>query len=263
MFPNAERCNYTKNQILETVCQLRFPTILSVEANLPADFQDAIRDVFPRYECRKEQPAPKITAVAGQPAKVEQQPVISNHTFLSADNTRRINLTQNFIALTVQNYTCWEDFAKLLDQALAEFIRIYKPAYFERVGLRYVNAVSRNALDIANTPWRELIEDKYLGLMADEAMAEQNFLRCSQDVETNLPGGCRMKLHAGPGLVRRGNDTSDKEAKYVLDIDVSMSGNVPINISAGAMNILHTHAYNVFRDAITDTLHDAMEPQEV
>lgn len=263
MFSQAERCIYGKNQILEAVCQLRFPTILSVEANLPAEFQDAIRDVFPRYECRKEQPAPKVTAVPGQPPKVEQLPVVSNHTFLSADNRRRINLTKDFIALTVQDYTCWEEFAKLLDAPLAQFIRIYKPAFYERVGLRYINAVSRKALGLEETPWRELIEDKYLGLMADEALPEQSFARCTQDLEMSLPGGCRLKLHTGPGMVRRGNDDSDKEVKFVLDLDVSMGGNVPVNLSAGAMNTLQTHAQSIFRDAITDTLHDAMEPREV
>ena len=42
--------------------------------------------------------------------------------------------------------------------------------------------------------------------------------------------------------------------------DLYMSGNIPVNISAGALETLHSQAYPIFRNAITDTLHNAMEP---
>ncbi|MBQ7566722.1 MAG: TIGR04255 family protein [Oscillospiraceae bacterium] len=262
MFANEPRCIYAKNQILEAVCQFRFPAILQIETSVPADFQEAIRQTFPRYETRKEQPAPKVTATPGQPPKVEQQQPITNHAFLTADGAWRVNLTQGFIALTSTRYTRWEEFARMLDQPLAHFIRIYKPAYFDRVGLRYVNAFSRKELDLEERPWRELIEEKYVGLLADELIPEGSFARCTQDAELSLPGGCRLKLHTGPGVVRRGNQT-EQETRFMLDTDFSMSGNVQTSMSAAAMNTLHTHADSVFRDAITDVLHDAMEPQGV
>ena len=46
----------------------------------------------------------------------------------------------------------------------------------------------------------------------------------------------------------------------ILDLDVAMSGNVPVNLAAASMQTAHAHADSVFRGAITDTLHDAMEP---
>ena len=35
---------------------------------------------------------------------------------------------------------------------------------------------------------------------------------------------------------------------------------LPVNAAAGAMSTLHVHAWSVFRDVITDALHEAMEP---
>ncbi len=58
--------------------------------------------------------------------------------------------------------------------------------------------------------------------------------RCSLDVEMALRGGCRVKLHAGPGMVKRAGQ-EDKEVRFILDNDLFMTGNVPINLSAGAM----------------------------
>ena len=261
MFSQEERCIYEKNQLVEVVCQLRFPTILSVGAREPVDFQDAIRQIFPRYTCRQEQLPPKMVNVPGQPPKMEPQKPITNHQFVTADGTYRINLTQSFISLACTRYTCWEDFARMMDAPLASFIRIYEPAYFERVGLRYVNAFSRRDLDLEDTPWKELIEPQYLGLLASEDVPERAFSRCTQDVEAAIPGGCRMKLHVGPGMIKRGNDTSDKEGKMIFDLDVFMGGNIPVKMSAGAMQTVHGQAGSIFRDAITDTLHDAMEPK--
>ena len=47
----------------------------------------------------------------------------------------KINLTQNFVALSTLGYTSWEEFAQKLDKVLALFIQIYQPAFFERLGL--------------------------------------------------------------------------------------------------------------------------------
>ena len=88
------------------------------------------------------------------------------------------------------------------------------------------------------------------------------FTRCTTDTEMSLPGGCHLKLHTGPGFVRRGNQ-NEQEVRFVADLDLSMQGNVPINMAAGALNTLHVQAYDVFRDIGTDTLHRAMEPEEV
>ena len=70
MFSQDERCIYQKNQLMEVVCQLRFPTILSIGTKEPAEFQDEIRDVFPRYEVRQEQLPAKVTPIPGQKPKV-------------------------------------------------------------------------------------------------------------------------------------------------------------------------------------------------
>ena len=261
MFSQEERCIYRHNQLVEVICQLRFPTILSISAREPADFQDAIRSVFPRYQLRQEQLPPKVTAVPGQQPKIEPQKPVTNHQFSTADGAYRINLTQNFISLTCSRYARWEEFAKMMDKPLASFIKLYQPAYFERVGLRYLNAFSRRDLDLEDTPWKELLEPAYLGLLASEDVPERAFSRCTQDVDAAIPGGCRMKLHVGPGLLKRGTDDSDKEVKMIFDLDVSMSGNVPVNMAAASMQTVHTQAGSIFRDAVAETLHDAMEPE--
>lgn len=258
MFSQAERVQYAKPQLLEVICQLRFPAILSIGAKEPADFQELIRGDFPRYSRNIETLPPKVV---GQPGsmKLEEQRPVTNYQFLSADGRWKVNLTNTFISLATPAYTTWETFAQKLDEVLAHFIKVYQPAYFERIGLRYINAFSRRELELEGTPFSDLIRPGYLGLMAEEDIEEHAFLRVTQEAELNLPGGCRLKLHCGPGMIKR-NNVEDKEIRFILDNDIFMSGKVEIRHSAGALNTVHTHADRIFRGAITDTLHEAMDP---
>jgi len=259
MFSNEERQILGNSPLAEVICQLRFPEILAIGAQPPVEFQERIRDAFPQFGVRKESPAPKITGVPGN-LVLENQPPVTNYQFVSEDGVWRVNLTNTFISLCCTRYTCWEDFAKRLDQPLAAFIQVYKPAYFQRVGLRYLNVISRSRLSLEETPWRELMEPEYLGILASEAIDEKQTGRCSMDTEFTIRGGCRAKIHAGPGMVKRGNQP-DKEVKFIFDLDLYKPGNVPVNLSAGALQTLHSQAYPIFRGAITDTLFDALDPR--
>ena len=261
MFSHEQRCIYRNNQLAEVICQLRFPEILSIGAKLPVDFQEAIRDEFPVYATRKEMPAPRITGTPGN-FSIEKQEPITNYQFASADGVWRVNLTSRFISLSCTRYTCWEDFAKKLDKPLVSFIKIYKPAFFERVGLRYVNFFSRQGLELEDVPYAQLFSPCYLGLLSEEDVMEQAVTRSGLDTELSLRAGCKAKIHAGPGLVKHGGK-SDSEVKFIFDMDLFMSGNIPVNASVGALQTLHAQAFPIFRGAITERLHDALDPQYI
>lgn len=256
MFSNEPRCRYGQPQLVEVICQLRFPEILTIQANAPADFQEAIRSQYPLYLRRQEIPA---AAVSGNMTLLKKEPVI-NHQFATADGVWRINLTSKFISLACSKYTCWEEFAAHLDKPLAAFIQVYKPAPFERIGLRYLNFISRTQLGLEGVPFSELIRPCYLGLLAEADVAETAASRSTVDCEMAIRGGCRVKVHAGPGKVKRGTK-EDPEIKFIFDQDLYMNGPVPLNLIPGALQTLHSQADAIFRGAITDRLHDAMEPE--
>ena len=247
------RCVYRANQLGEVICQLRFPEILTIETELPAKFQEAIRSRFPRYSVRRENAAPKLP---GQP-----QTQTNNYQFATDDGVWRVNLTSKFISLSTSRYTAWEEFAAMLDGPLAAFIQIYKPACFDRVGLRYLNFISRVRLGLEGVPFRELIQPEYLGVLGMEDLNEASVSRSGVDAEFAIGGNCRVKLHAGPGKVTIGGQ-SDNEVKFIFDMDLYMSDKVPVSYSAGALQTLHSQAFGIFRSAITGRLHDALEPED-
>ena len=257
------RTHYATPQLREVICQIRFPAILAIDAKEPADFQEAVRGAFPRYAMKRDQLPPKIVMVNGAPQTQPQSSVINYH-FLSADNKWKLNLTRNFISLSTVAYTSWEEFGQKLDQPLAQFIRLYQPAFFQRIGLRYVNLFSRKALDLEGEPWSELFTEPYLGILTEEDVSENSTVQCTVDFDTALDSSCRVKAHAGPGMVKQQNPNApqDKEVKFVLDFDLYMSGEIQPMLAAGALETLHGHSTALFQGAITEKLHRALEPED-
>ena len=260
MFSSSERKILEKNQLLEVICQLRYFDILKIDAAEPFEFQEAIRADYPQYAKKVEQLPPQI--VGGKPVA---QPPVNNHQFISADGQWKISMTKGFIALSTHRYVRWEDFAKRLDMVLAAFIRIYQPNCFTRVGLRYINAFNRKALDLEDYQWRELIQPGYIGLMGEDDAQESAFLKNEQTVTMAMPGGAKANIKCGPGLLRKVNNRTrqtSEEKVYMLDLDLFMEGNTPLNQAVPALNVVHGNAGSLFRGAISDTLFDAMQPAE-
>ena len=263
LFSQNARVSYDRPQLAEVICQLRFPAILSIGTKEPVDFQDAIRSMFPRYAAKREQPAPKITGLGTAAPQLETPAPIINYNFISADGRWKLNLTNAFISLSTVAYPGWESFGQHFDLPLAQFIRIYQPAFFERIGLRYMNIFSRKALELEGEPWRDLIARPYLGILAEEDVEESRTQKCSVDVELALDSTCRAKIHAGPGLVKKNipNAPPDTEVKFILDMDLFLSGQIDPRMAAGGLETLHGHSTPLFQGAITDRLHSALEPR--
>ena len=260
MFSNDERVIYAKRQLVEVICQLRFPEILKIDVSEPADFQERIRRDYPQYEKKIEQLPPQM--VNGKPVP---QGTVNNYQFVSAEGQWRVSLTKGFIALSTYGYTRWEDFAQRLDRVLAAFIETYHHSWFTRVGLRYVNAFRREALGLDGMLWKELITPGFLGLMGEEDAQETAFLKHELSATFQVPGGAKANVKSGPGLLRKVNNRTretTEEKVFMLDLDLFMDSKIELGQAVPALNIVHENAGSLFRAALTDTLSDAMEPQK-
>jgi len=253
LFGDNTRYSYARPQLIETICQLRFPTILSISSKEPSEFQEAIRGDFPRYVARQEQQPPKMVD-----GKLEATPPITNYNFVAADGRWKVNVTQDFIALSTLAYTRWEDFAQQLDKILAHFIQIYHPAFFQRIGLRYVNAFSRRALGLQDQLWDDLINSPFIGVLDQPDLDEKAVAKSALDVEINLGEDRRLKLHAGPGILSA-NQKQDPEPRFILDEDVSIiRQEIPLDQFTEQIGVLHDYAVRLFNAALTQELKDAM-----
>ena len=258
LFSDHPRTHYKNSPLHEVICQLRFPTILSINQNEPAAFQESIRDAFPQYARKQDALPPKISGVGGPNIQVQPQAPVTNYHFVSEDGVWKLNLTRDFFAISTLRYPGWEEFARHLDRPLASFIRIYKPAYFQRVGLRYRNLISRSALDLEGVRWSELLSPAYVGPYQEDDVREDWVSSFGSDLVLKLDSSCQAKIHTGPGRVKAPNGNQDPEVKFILDIDMFMGEKTSCTLAAAALETLHGHADRVFEGAISDALRSAI-----
>lgn len=64
LFSDRPRTHYEKTLAHEVICQLRFPTILSINNVEPADFQERIREDFPQYARKQDVLPPRSSTVS-------------------------------------------------------------------------------------------------------------------------------------------------------------------------------------------------------
>lgn len=260
LFPQFQRVIYEKNPLAEVICQLRFPRILRIDVELPAAFQDRIREEYPEVSQSSTvelgQLPPEFAAIAGidKALGAGQQ----RYDFASPDGAWRVSLTSHFLALTTSDYRRWEEFKKRLSGPLSALREIYRPAFFTRVGLRYQNVIHRSELDLKDVAWNALLQDHVLGELSTPRF-EQAALHVARDLLLQLDEhGDRVRVQHG--FARAGQDP---EICYLIDGDFFIERQTEPGYATDILDRLNKESGKLFRWCIKERLHDAMVPRPV
>jgi len=260
-FPDTPRVIYQKNPLDQVICQLRFPPILKIDTQIPAEFQDAIRLQYPMYSELKEEMADlPVELLAQSPPQIASAIPISaknrmNYRFSTPDEKWTVNLTNNFLALTCFEYDRWENFRRHLDLPLRVLIDIYKPASFSRIGLRYVNVINRSVLGLSDVGWSELIQPYISGVLSVLDQATVLGSLSNDEIRLDKEKGVVRIVH---GIATSRNDG---EKVYLIDNDFFVEGNIEISHATEKLDYFNDWGRKLFRWAIGDRLHQSMEPQ--
>lgn len=180
-----------------------------------------------------------------------------NHEFISADGAWKINLTRTFMSITTSNYSTWEDFIEKFIGPLNALSNIYHPAFFTRVGLRYVDVFCRSRLGLEECEWSDLIQPYFLGLLGSSV---------SKNVMENN-GVCEVECDDKASRIRIStnlvNRLDNNEQCFLIDSDVYTNNRVSLGDIQNRLSYLHERSSRLVRFAIRDRLHEGMEPEEI
>jgi uncharacterized protein (TIGR04255 family) len=263
-FPESARVVYQKNPLVEVICQLRFPTILEISAADPAGFQEKIRPRYPLYSRQEEAGVPKEIAgipkeVAGILAQLAALRPVEDapHRFLTEDSSRFISLTREFLAVAAKNYTRWEEFRREIQTAKAALEEEYQPAFYSRIGLRYVDIIDKVEVGLSNESWDSLVNSSIAGILgAQELYHGVREIRSEALIELDddiVPGGFAKIRH---GLLER----PDGGQAYRIDADFFTQERSASDDVFRILDRFNRLAGNLFRWAITRKLQEALEP---
>lgn len=257
--PKTDRVKYTVNPLDRVICQLRYPTILKISSEEPADFQESIRKQYPVFErssgMQIELPAelPQEFANLLTPSMGPQA-----YRFTEKDGRRQFVLSQDFISYTDHDYKSWEEYSDHLFTAIDSISGIYGIEEFMRVGLRYVNRISRSDLSISKEPWAKLINPIILGPMGDGDFGNDVTASGGQfEARVDEVEGATVKVKYG---LLAPDDSSQTDSVFEIDIDFGVVGEIAHEHVQKILNKFNEMDRGLFQWSIKPRLHEAMGP---
>lgn len=255
---DIERVKYENCPLVEVVFQVDFPTILSIDVNEPAQFQELIRDKFPNYFIQTQQEGQVYIGFDEETTVVNKHRTKKLHTFISYDGKWKLVLAKDMLFLSTIAYSIWEDMAARFEEPIKAFVQIYRPAYFSRVGLRYIDSFEKGQLGLAGTEWSDLFKPHILGCL--NYHTEDNMIIKTSTINAEIVfDDVVVNIETGMGTVDH-HDGKPPANAFILNCDYYSIG----KYDAKDLNIvavkLHQRSHVFFRESITDKLHLAMKP---
>ena len=262
LFPEAERVIYRDNPLQQVICQLRFPPILRIDSESPAEFQEHVRHLFPGFSETHDETIHQLPEGLSQSLPPDIANLLSPKSnprfqFISKSGFWTIALTRDFIALDTRRYTRWEEFREYIDLALQSLKKVYNPPYLTRVGLRYRNVIDRKSIGLDNFDWRDLIAPFVLAQLAQsETMGNvleqqgKTLLRLNDD-------GDMVRIEYGQVTEKDGDPTNKL---YLLDHDFYTNSEMELTNVIGRLDDYNSQNRRLFRWCIQERLHEGMRP---
>lgn len=260
-FPDSQRLVFERNPLAQVICQLRFPPILSIASQEPAEFQERIRADYPLYEAQEAIAVPTAFAEMLRGLSLPG-PILVGHNFSTENRSRSITINRDFLAVEERSYQRWERFVQELEQAKTALEQVYKPAFYSRVGLRYVNIIDREQLGLpADDPWEALLKPALVGMLGTREL---------RDEISEINGLAQVRLHEveqGAARISFGlrprspGSEVDHRQVFIIDADLfTETRQLPADVIP-ILNEFNTITGRLFRWAITDRLRDALRPK--
>ena len=261
-FPETPRIIFNKSPLQRVLCQLKFPPILKIEAEIPAEFQEKVRKDFPNFSegttpLKLELPSElKNRIPTDLLALVSQGTGGKNYEFTSEDGETALNLTRTFLGLTTNQYTRWEEFREKLGTPLDALTSIYAPSYFTRIGLRYIDVIKRSDLGLGNVEWDTLLQPFMLGVLSASPEIRNHVLSHESRHEIRLSDEtCFVRV-----VTRLVEDGKDGETCLQIDSDFYTSTRINVENALEKLDYFNLRISRLLQWCIKDPLLKAMEP---
>lgn len=250
-----QRVVYSQNPLVEVICQVRFPALLAIDAQLPVEFQSKISDHFDDFKINQG----IQVSFGADPSNLASPVQIKNYVFSDQKTGYSISLSSSDIALSTTTYSRWEDFSRMLGFVLESFLSCYKIKRATRIGLRYRDVIDREALQIKGVPWQRLLQPPVLGFLTSDLIDETEVDTLVTNCQFRTPD-CKVIFQSG--FVE---NIETKQRAFMVDYDayIDTESTFVAEDIISSLTKIHTVTGPLFRWSITDELHNALGPKQI
>ncbi len=246
------------------LCQVQFPAVLRIaDKDFAAIFQEQIRHRYPIFGAE-----PQMQFVLG-PQGVQAMPASTQLRFSDPEGAWSIVLSTTSLTIENRAYLSIDDFASRLQDILAALSAQLRPAFVDRIGLRYINEIRVPQAESAYS-WNGLINDWLLGPLSSHFAEDVEVEQAVQEIR--LTRGENRRTALRHGFLGAGTTVPPPQGGqppsgpfYLLDLDHSVTGRSSFSESKIIEHVMEANAFNwtLFRRALSDKLFNLFEPRDV
>jgi uncharacterized protein (TIGR04255 family) len=242
-FPVVERVELRKPPLELVVCQLRFPTLLELAGNQPPlEFQRRIADSYPIAH-RKRQSELELTSDSGPRMSVSQF-----WSFETAESDWLVSLGTTWLALEAKRYRMFDEFVARFLTIVGHATELYRLRVQDRLGLRYIDRISKNQFPELPDNWLDLIRQDLIPLRGLRGAGDA----IVSNVESRLCFGNRF-LTIRCGFVDATFPGANCD-ELTLDFDCFTEQRAPLDTLEAQLRDFKSLSYNAFRWAVGDLI---------
>lgn len=229
--PAGNGDHYLRNYLRQAVCELRFPTLLSLAENrMPASFAMALRKVYPVQETM-------IEVGVNMGARTDSS---YHHAFRSNNGLWVVTLKSSSVSIETTRYTRFEEMLARVKMVTDALVPVIDSEFFTRIGLRYINLVETSTPLLQDWVCQALVYPLALGMFKRVGESSGRLQMQAEDGGCLLQHGLRLKPGAS-SLPGEPVPTPD----YVIDIDVFRQ-DVAVADAQAAIERAHGQAFALF-----------------
>lgn len=239
---------YSKNFLTRVICRVDYSTILRLREQEPAQFQERIRQNYPRVSRER---GIQIDFQADPPTA--HAPVPPAWVFEDTSRQDKVTLTSDFLAYEAKAYIDFPDFSSKFSPVYTAFIDTYTPSIVNRIGLRYINEIylpNGNPFE-----WDDFINNHLTASLQAFPDNQRSISRSMHKLDLNKEH-CQMTFHFGVYNSEYPNTITRKE--FILDYDcVSRDERSPGEV-LGMLGTFNEEIEKLFEASIGDGLREIM-----
>jgi uncharacterized protein (TIGR04255 family) len=259
-FPNKKRVKFNNNPLIEVVCQLTFSQKLycknSSFENDASSIHDELKSQLPFFTKAK-----NVSIEIGPNNQDVKQNEVEVFEYSSQDQTSKIVLSPESVALVTTEYKGWESFLELLNFVVLKLEKYPETKTYKRIGLRYKDVIERSSLGLSTSePWHELLNDKLTCLLQNDDIAKQ-IQGLQSNFTMNLPDiDEQSRMNSTYGIV---SNAGTKEICFMIDSDFYVDGEINNDGSKRYLDAFNVKSRNFFQWCIKDKLYKALQPKDI
>jgi uncharacterized protein (TIGR04255 family) len=246
-FPKADRIELQHPPLELVVCQLRFPVALGLVNNQPPEvFHRAIRAEYPVTRIRHQTEA--LVDASGDP-QIRASSKTTFWVFEDKDTRWTVSLGADFLSLETRQYRQFDDFVRRFLELTKVAVDTYGIAFRDRLGLRYVDRVSRSRQAALPPDWTGRINPELFPLRRFRGEGEPQM----NQVTARFFFAPKRMLTVNAGFIER-DFPGIAEDELILDFDCFAEQRSSLDGIREDLFAFKDMTYNAFRWAFGDLI---------